>query len=87
LTGAGISTGTDRSGVEHLLKVDFGCRNTQFNIKPQTGGGYSPCGIQASNVFAGTLFDEDTQITLWWVQPYSDALLGCSLLAEVWKRE
>ncbi|RCL61067.1 MAG: hypothetical protein DBW82_00505 [Synechococcus sp. MED-G68] len=72
--------------MEHPLKVDFGCRNTQFNVKPQIGGVYAlwHTGIKR---FCWDLFDEDTQITLRWVQPYSDALLGCSLSAEVWKRE
>ena len=78
----------DRSGVEHPLKADLGCRNTLFNGKPQTG-------VEALHTLrqAGIcryrldLLDEDAQATRRRVQLYSDALLGRTLSADVWKRE
>ena len=74
--------------MEHPLKADHGCRNTLFNGKTQTE-------IEALFVLlhAGikryrlNLFDEDAEATRLWIQPYSDALLGHPLSADVWKRE
>ena len=78
----------DRSGVEHPLKADLGCRNTLFNGKPQTGVealmALRQAGIQR---FRLDLLDEDAEATRRRVQLYSDALLGRTLSADVWKRE
>ena len=78
----------DRSGVEHPLKADLGCRNTLFNGKPQTGvevlHALHHGGIQRYRL---DLLDEDAKATRRRVQLYSDALLGHPLSADVWKRE
>ena len=78
----------DRSGVEHPLKADLGCRNTLFNGKPQTGvealHALRQAGIRRYRL---DLLDEDAKATRRRVQLYSDALLGSTLSADVWKRE
>ena len=78
----------DRSGVEHPLKADLGCRNTLFNGKPQTGvealHALRQAGIRRYRL---DLLDEDAKATRRRVQLYSDALLGRTLSATVWKRE
>jgi putative protease len=78
----------DRSGVEHPLKADLGCRNTLFNGKPQTGvealHALRQAGIRRYRL---DLLDEDAKATRRRVQLYSDALLGRTLSADVWKRE
>ena len=78
----------DRSGVEHPLKADLGCRNTLFNGKPQTGvealHALRKAGIRRYRL---DLLDEDAKATRRRVQLYSDALLGRTLSADVWKRE
>ena len=78
----------DRSGVEHPLKADLGCRNTLFNGKPQTGvealDELRQAGIRRYRL---DLLDEEAEATRRRVQLYSDALLGRTLSADVWKRE
>ena len=78
----------DRSGVEHPLKADLGCRNTLFNGKPQTGvealSALRDAGIRRYRL---DLLDEEAEATRRRVQLYSDALLGRTLSADVWKRE
>ena len=78
----------DRSGVEHPLKADLGCRNTLFNGKPQKGvealHDLRHGGIQRYRL---DLLDEDAKATRRRVQLYSDALLGRTLSADVWRRE
>lgn len=78
----------DRSGVEHPLKADLGCRNTLFNGKPQTGvealSALRHAGIHRYRL---DLLDEGAEATLRRVQLYSDALLGRTLSADVWRRE
>lgn len=76
----------DRSGVEHPLKADLGCRNTLFNGKPQKGvealHALRHGGIQ---LFRLDLLDEDAKASRRRVQLYRDALLGLTLLADVWR--
>lgn len=78
----------DRSGVEHPLKADLGCRNTLFNGKPQTGvealSALRHAGIHRYRL---DLLDEGAEATLRRVQLYGDALLGRTLSADVWRRE
>jgi U32 family peptidase len=78
----------DRSGVEHPLKANLGCRNTIFNGNPQTGvealHALRQAGIRQYRL---DLLDEDAKATRRRVQLYSDALLGCTPSADVWKRE
>ena len=74
--------------MEHPLKADHGCRNTLFNGKPQTGV-EALCALLHAGIkrYRLNLFDEDAEATRLWIQPYSDALLGHPLSADVWKRE
>jgi putative protease len=70
--------------VEHPLKADHGCRNTLFNSKPQTGV-EALCALLHAGIkrYRLNLFDEDAEATRLWTQPYSDALLGHLLSADV----
>ncbi len=78
----------DRSGVEHPLKADLGCRNTLFNGKPQTGvealSALRHAGIHRYRL---DLLDEGAEATLRRVQLYSETILGRTLSADVWRRE
>lgn len=78
----------DRSGVEHPLKADLGCRNTLFNGKPQTGvealSALRHAGIHRYRL---DLLDEGAEATLRRVQLYSQTILGRTLSADVWRRE
>jgi len=78
----------DRSGIEHPLKADLGCRNTLFNGKPQTGiEALGPLKHAGLRHFRLDLLDEDAAATVRRIQLYSDALAGRSLPADVWKTE
>ncbi len=78
----------DRSGVEHPLKADLGCRNTLFNGKPQTGvealSALRHAGIHRYRL---DLLDEGAEATLRRVQLYGETILGRTLSADVWRRE
>lgn len=78
----------DRSGVEHPLKADLGCRNTLFNGKPQTGvealSALRHAGIHRYRL---DLLDEGAEATLRRVQLYSETILGRTFSADVWRRE
>ena len=74
--------------MEHPLKTDHGCRNTLFNGKPQTGVDALHA-LRHANIqcYRLDLLDEDAKATRRRVQLYSDALLGRTLSADVWRRE
>ena len=78
----------DRSGVEHALRADLGCRNTLFNGTSQTGVEALPV-LQESGLhhFRLDLLDEDAEATRRRLALYGDVLHGRMPLAEVWRRE
>ncbi len=78
----------DRSGVEHPLRADLGCRNTLFNGTAQTGVEGLPAlleiGIRQVRL---ELLDEDAESTQRRVRLYADALLGRRASRDVWSQE
>ena len=78
----------DRSGVEHPLRADLGCRNTLFNGTAQSGVEAFPSLMQAGvRHFRLELLDEDATATVRRVRLYGDVLAGRLPSREVWKRE
>ena len=78
----------DRSGVEHPLRADLGCRNTLFNGTAQSGVEAFPSLMQAGvRHFRLELLDEDATATVRRVLLYGDVLAGRLPSREVWKRE
>ena len=78
----------DRSGVEHPLRADLGCRNTLFNGTAQTGVEAMPTLLQAGvRHFRLELLDEDATATIRRIRLYGDVLAGRLPSREVWKRE
>ena len=83
-----IVTLRDRSGVEHPLKADLGCRNTLFNGTAQTGVEGLPALLEAGvRQVRLELLDEDAAATQRRVSLYADALLGRCASREVWSQE
>jgi len=78
----------DRSGVEHPLRADLGCRNTLFNGTAQTGVEGLPALRQAGVRHVRLeLLDEGAEATRRRVLLYADALAGRLASRDVWKRE
>ena len=78
----------DRSGIEHPLRADLGCRNTLFNGTAQTGiEAFPAMCARGLRHFRLDLLDEDAEATKRRVLLYSDALQGRMPSAEVWRRE
>ena len=78
----------DRSGVEHPLRADLGCRNTLFNGTAQTGVEGLPALHQAGVRHVRLeLLDEGAEATRRRVLLYADALAGRLASRDVWKRE
>ena len=78
----------DRSGVEHPLVADLGCRNTLFNGRAQSGVEALPDLLKVGlRRFRLELLDEDAEATQRRVQLYGKALEGSIPSAAVWKRE
>lgn len=78
----------DRSGVEHPLVADLGCRNTLFNGRAQSGVEALPDLLKAGlRRFRLELLDEDALATQRRVQLYAQALEGSIPSADVWRRE
>ncbi len=78
----------DRSGVEHLLRADLGCRNTLFNATAQTGVEGLPALLNAGlRNFRIELLDEDAEATVRRVGLYADALSGRLPSRDVWRQE
>jgi len=78
----------DRSGVDHALKADLGCRNTLFNGTAQTGVEALPV-MQGAGLrhFRLDLLDEDADATLRRVRLYGEALQGRIPSDAVWRQE
>lgn len=78
----------DRSGVEHPLRADLGCRNTLFNGTAQTGVEGLPTLMAAGLCrFRLELLDEDAEATQRRVRLYADALSGQLPPRQVWQQE
>ena len=78
----------DRSGVEHPLRADLGCRNTLFNGTAQTGVEGLPALRQAGVRHVRLeLLDERAEATRRRVLLYADALAGRLASRDVWKQE
>ena len=78
----------DRSGVEHPLRADLGCRNTLFNGTAQSGVEGLPALRQAGVRHVRLeLLDEGAEATRRRVLLYADALAGRLASRDVWKRE
>ena len=78
----------DRSGVEHPLRADLGCRNTLFNGTAQTGVEGLPALLDAGvRHLRIELLDEDATSTQRRVRLYADALAGRLASREVWRQE
>ena len=78
----------DRSGVEHPLRADLGCRNTVFNGTAQTGVEGLPSLLSAGvRSFRLELLEENAAETQRRVQLYADALAGDLPSREVWSQE
>lgn len=78
----------DRSGVDHALKADLGCRNTLFNGTAQTGVEALPV-MQGAGLrhFRLDLLDEDADATRRRVRLYGEALQGRIPSEAVWRQE
>ena len=78
----------DRSGVEHPLRADLGCRNTLFNGTAQTGVEALPALRKAGvTSFRLELLNEDAESTVRRVRLYADALAGRLASKDVWRQE
>ena len=78
----------DRSGVEHPLVADLGCRNTLFNGRAQSGVEALPDLLKVGlRRFRLELLDENAEATQRRLQLYGQALEGSIPSAAVWKRE
>lgn len=78
----------DRSGMEHPLRADLGCRNTLFNGKAQTAAEAIPALLDAGvSQFRVELLDESTASSQRRIQLYREALAGRLSGRAVWQRE
>ena len=78
----------DRSGVEHPLRADLGCRNTLFNGTAQSGVEALPSLLRAGvRRIRLELLDEDAAATQRRVSLYAEALAGRMATQEVWSQE
>jgi putative protease len=78
----------DRSGAEHPLRADLGCRNTLFNGRAQTAAEAIPqflkAGVQHLRL---ELLQDSASDTRRRVELYRQALSGAISGREVWQRE
>ncbi len=78
----------DRSGSEHRLRADLGCRNTLFNGRAQTAAEALPqllgAGVRHLRV---ELLDETGEQAVQRVQAYGDTLAGRRSGRELWRSE
>jgi putative protease len=77
----------DRTGREHPLGADVGCRNTVFNATPQSASAYV-AGWRARGVgwFRVELLREDGPAATALLRPYRALLEGAVDGAELWRR-
>ena len=78
----------DRSGSEHPLRADLGCRNTLFNGKAQTAAEALPqllrAGVRALRL---ELLDESADQTVHRVRQYGSAIRGEISGRQLWQQE
>jgi putative protease len=78
----------DRSGAEHPLRADLGCRNTLFNARAQTAAEALPqllaAGVRHLRL---ELLQESASDVQRRVELYGQALAGQISGREVWQRE
>jgi putative protease len=76
----------DRTGMEHPLRADVGCRNTIFNAVPQSAGPYLE-GMKALGIrcFRVELLHETSEESRRLVRAYRDALEGRVAGDAVWR--
>ena len=78
----------DRSGSEHPLRADLGCRNTLFNGQAQTAAEALPqllrAGVRALRL---ELLDESAEQTIHRVQQYGSAIRGEISGRQLWQQE
>ena len=78
----------DRSGAEHPLRADLGCRNTLFNGRAQTAAEAIPQLLEAGvRRFRLELLQDSAEDTRRRVELYRRALAGEISGREVWQRE
>ena len=78
----------DRSGVEHPLRADLGCRNTLFNGKAQTAAEAIPQLLRAGvRHFRLELLEESPADVVRRVGLYSDTLAGRISGRQLWQQE
>ena len=78
----------DRSGVDHPLRADLGCRNTLFNGRAQTAAEALPALLAAGvRHLRIELLDDTPADVCRRVQLYGQALAGTISGREVWQRE
>ncbi|TWT98162.1 putative protease YhbU precursor [Botrimarina colliarenosi] len=77
----------DRTGAEHRLTADVGCRNTLFNATPQSAAEAVP-DLQAAGIrhFRLEFLDEEGDQLRRTVQLYRDLLAGRIAGKEVWRK-
>jgi putative protease len=78
----------DRSGAEHPLRADLGCRNTLFNGRAQTAAEAIPQFLKAgARDFRVELLQDNAADSQRRIQLYLQALAGDLSGKEVWQRE
>ncbi len=78
----------DRSGVDHPLRADLGCRNTLFNGTAQSGVEALPSLLRAGvRRIRLELLDEDAAATRRRISLYSEAMAGRMATQDVWSQE
>ena len=83
-----VVTLRDRSGVEHPLKVDLGCRNTLFNGRAQTAAEALPSLLEAGiRHLRLELLDEGAAEAQQRVSTYQACLAGQLSGRQLWQQE
>ena len=78
----------DRSGVDHPLRADLGCRNTLFNGTAQSGVEALPSLLRAGvRRIRLELLDEDAAATRRRISLYAEAMAGRMATQDVWSQE
>ena len=78
----------DRSGIEHPLRADLGCRNTLFNGRAQTAAEAIPQFLKAGvRDFRLELLEDSASDSVRRVQLYQQALAGNVSGRAVWQQE
>jgi len=78
----------DRSGAEHPLRADLGCRNTLFNARAQTAAEAIPDFLQAGvRHFRLELLQDSPADAVRRVELYLQALAGATTGRQVWQQE